>query len=488
MKICIDGLSLDQYKSSSFKEEFYIFLENQQFINYSESDDLIVPLINEDETVAMEDSLVGDVVKGVWRGSKAAVRTGTKAYSVANKQWGNLKNRWADIKPRILKLVREFGQSLQNLWHKFMKYDEKYKELGQKIQQVVQFSLTSLTELPPVSFTYHQFNVDILLAILDYIKSYDTFFNEVFSSDIGLVNRNSLLGLGKPDGAYQTAIKAIETNDKDTLNAICQELSQLIANLSDGGDATIIRKFMTAKGWAGSFMGFNFSSDNLLNKTNRERNDQNNISASEYIKAVILGQSVTKSYASQNLQEFKNDMVGGNKGFLKLVASMVNNNVLSGALKSSGGSIKKETDKMIKYFNDLMQKAQQKAAQEQANQQQQAQANNPEANLKTNSAQTTAERNASKNGADGTGMPDKAPEFNSLADKGDIPNEAGSMTADRLAELYVRNMTILFTKIAATYQMIIKGMLAATYEIISEADQIVYTIERQTSFQKGQVK
>lgn len=486
MKICIDGLSLDQYKKSSFMEEFHIFLENQQFIDYSESDDLIVPLIDESD-VAMEDSMVLDIVKGGWKATKGAVKAGAKGYEMANRQWGNVKNRWADIKPRILKLVREFGQSLQNLWHKFMKYDEKYKELGQKIQQVIQFSVTSLTELPPVSFTYHIFNVDILLAILDYIKSYDVFFNEIFSADIGIVDRNSRLGLGKPDGPYQAARDAISRNDKDTLNAICQELSQVIANLSDGGDATIIRKFMTAKGWAGKFLWMNYSSDNLLNQTSRDRNDQNNISASEYVKMVILGESVTKSYNSQNLQEFKNDMVG-NKGFLKLVASMVNNNVLSGALKSSGGTIKKETDKMIKYFNDLMQTAQQAAAKEVQAQQAQNQQNNPQANLKTNSAQTTAERNANKNGTDGTGMADKGPEFASLGDKGDIADDAGSMTADRLAELYVRNMTILFTKVAATYQMIIKGMLAATYEIISEADQITYTIDRQTSFQKGQVR
>lgn len=488
MKICIDGLSLDQYKTSTFTEELSIFLENQQFINYSESDDLIVPLIDiDDENVAMEDSMVADIVKGGWRATKGAVKMGAQGYSMANKQWGNIKNRWADIKPRILKLVREFGQSLQNLWHKFMKYDEKYKELGQKIQQIIQFSITSLTELPPVSFTYHIFNVDILLAILNYIKSYDTFFNEVFDPSIGIVGRTSVLGLGKPDGPYQAAIKAIQTNDKNSLNAICRELSQVVSNLSDQGDATIIRKFMTAKGWAGRILWHKFSSDNMLNEKSRERNDSNNISASEYVKAVILGESVTKSYNNQNLQEFKADMVG-NKGFLKLVSSMVNNNVLSGALKSSGGTIKKETDKMMKYFNDLMKRAQDVAAKELANQQAQNQQNDPQANLKTNSAQTTAERNAAKNGNDGTGMNDKAPEFASLSDNGDIPDDAGTLTADKLAELYVRNMTIVFTKVAATYQMIIKGMLAATYEIISEADQITYTIDRQTSFQKGQVK
>ena len=486
MKICIDGLSLDQYHKSSFMEEFNLFLENQQFIDYNESDDLIVPLIDETD-IAMEDNMVWDIVKGGYRVTKGAIKMGAKGYQAANRQWGNVKNRWADIKPRILKLVREFGQSLQNLWHKFMKYDEKYKELGQKIQQVIQFSINSLTELPPVTFNYHIFNVDILLAILDYIKSYDVFFNEIFDSKIGIVDNNSKLGLGKADGAYQTARDAIAKNDKDTLNAICQELSQVIANLSDGGDATIIRKFMTAKGWAGKFLWMNYSSDNILNQTSRERSDKNNISASEYVKAVILGEAVTKSYTSQNLQEFKNDMVGNN-GFLKLVASMVNNNVLSGALKSSGGSIKKETDKMMKYFNDLMQQAQQLAAKDLSAKQQAQQQNNPEANLKTNSAQTTAERNATKNGLDGTGMKAQAPEFASLSGDGDIPDEAGTMTADKLAELYVRNMTILFTKVAATYQMIIKGMLAATYEIISEADQITYTIDKQTSYQKGQVK
>lgn len=483
MKICIDGLSLDQYKRSSYIEEFNIFLENQQFINYNESDDLITPLID-DEDLAMEDSMAWDMVKGAWKGTKGTIKAGVKGYGEVNRQWTKAKNRWADIKPRILKMVREFGQSLQNLWHKYMKYDQKYKELGQKIQQIIRFSVTSLTELPPVTFNYHHFNVKALLDTLEYIKSYDVFFNTVFDPSKNIFGSTSKLGLGQADKAYTIPMTAIENGNLQELQSICDELSQVIANLSDAGDVTIVQKLFTALGYKPGLF-FNKSSDKLLNANQREQVAKNEYSASEYTKLIILGEQITKTYNNENLQEFKTDMVG-NGGFLQLVASMVNNNVLSGALRSSGETVKKETDKMMKAFNEIMQKAEKKAsenaaakakaeAESQANTQSQ---NNVDANLKTNSAQTTAERNNAG----------KTPEFKSLGDEGDIEEGAGTMTIDGLAELYTRNMTILFTKIAATYQMIIKGVLAATYQIISEADEITYLIERQTQVQKGQVK
>lgn len=492
MKICIDGLSLNQYNKSSFMEEFGLFLENQQFIDYNSSDDLIEPLLGDNTALAMEDdSMVADIVKTGFRATRGAIRTGVKGYQAANKQWGKVKNKWADIKPRILKLVREFGQSLQNLWHKFMKYDQKYKELGQKIQQIVQFSINSLTELPPVTFTYHQFNVDVLKDMLEYIGQYDTFFNYIFSPDVGIVDRNSRLGIGKGADSYVNVFNAVKANNIAEMQAINEELSHVIARLSDSGDATIVKAFMTARKYAGiDIMGMKFTKgnpDNMLNKSSRERSDANAISASEYVKVAILGAEITKTYNNQTVQEFKDDMVGNN-GFLRLVASMVNNNVLSGALKSSGKSIKTETDKMMTAFNKSMQEAQ-KIDESTTNAQNAQQGNNVDANLKSNSAQTTAERNAAnKNGTDGTGMNDNGPQFASLGDKGDVDEGAGSASMGSLTEMYVRSMTVLFTKVAATYQMMIKGVLAATYEIISEADMITYTIERQTQIQKGQVR
>lgn len=466
MKICIDGLSLDQYQKSSYMEEFGIYLENMDVIDPHECDDLIVPFMDETQNdVAMEDSLAVDMIKGGWRASRGLYRAGTKSIDTVNREWTKLKNRWSDIRPRIMKLVREFGQSLQNMWHKYLQYDKKYKELGMKIQQVIQYSIRSLTDLPSITLRYHQFNVETLKDILTYMGNYDLFWDEVMRACGGTAL------LGEKNNKFQYATKVIQAPNIPELKRLNTQLSELVANLSNGGDATIIRNIMTNRGNGGSILGINRTADRLLDKETRKESNQNNLNATEYLKLAILSQEQIKSYNSSNVEQFKQDMTGPD-GFLNLVASMVNNDVLSGALKSSGKTVKTETDKMMKWFDEIMSTARKhdenNAAKEQANQ------NNPGINAATQQKSSVLNKNS-----DGTGMPDK-PEFNSMNEKSDISDEAGQESITSLTEMFVRNMTVIFTKTAAAYQSVVKGVLAATYQIISEADQIISIIEGNT--------
>lgn len=476
MKICINGLSMEQYKNTSSFEEFYIYLESLDYM----SDREIQEYLDSDyDTVAMEDdSLIKDMVKGAYKGTKYAVKTGVKAYKTANKEWGRAKNKWVIMKPKIMKLVRDFGQTLQNVWHKYMQYDQKYKELGQKIQQIIQFSIKAVTDLPAIELYWHNFNVELLKDLLDILKDYGSFFDKVLSPDAKMFNASSLLSKGT--AGFSQLADLITSNNVEGLKFEVNELSQTLAKLSVDGDITILRNIMNLKRYQNTIMGWllNQKVENLLDENAMERFKGKNISGSEFVKACILGVEMHNTYSNQNIGTFRDEMVNGSKGkpgFLTLVASMLNNNVLSGALKSSGATTKKQTDLLIKFFNDSMKEAETHAAdmakeKEAADQkaQKEAEESKRESQLKSNSAKPVDEE---------TGMP-QGPEYKSLSEDSDV-NEEDTSADDisSLTEYLVRNMTLMFTKISTSYQQLMKGILAATYQIISEADAAVSVIE-----------
>lgn len=479
MKINVDSVSLSSYQNSTFIEEAKIAMESSEMFSYFDAEsmfgnDEILPLI------AMEDgSLVGDIVRGVYRGTRATVKSGIKGYQAVNKQWGNIKNRWSDLKPKIIKIIKDFGQSLANIWRKFMKYDVIYGKLGEKMQQIIKFTIPSLSEMTPLTINYYDFNVEVLKTFLEYIASYEKFYNDIFSPQMRIIGGNHL-DLADPDKTYSTVVKAITDNNVQAMTTICDELSKTIANMNSDGDATIVKAFIRTH-------RLSSNPDSLLNENARDEHDNTGLSASQYVKMAILGEHVTKNYSGdpKSTSDFKSDMTG-HDGYLIKVSSMLNNDVISGALKSSGNSVKKETDKMSKHFDEVIKIAQDKLkevldkeAQEKEEAENAKRKAEEEMQKTQNQNDTSNNSDENKDGKDdGTGMPEK-PEFQSLSEDSDIKEGAGSLDIENLVDTYIKNMMMLFMKVASTYQMFIKGMLSATYDIISSADYIVSSVERQ---------
>lgn len=465
MKIRINGcMTLEQYANmKDMSEEFKYAMESLELPAYDEFDHL----------VASNESIMGDMIKTTYKVTKGTVKAGVKGVKYANKQWANLKNKWAQIKPQIIKLLKQFALGLQNLWHKFLNYNKKYKEMGQKINNIINFSVNQMQTIPNVRVYYHLFNAKMLKGMLDVVSNWMLFVEIV---TVGYKNKKSGLFSGDVP-APDTIAEAIKKNDLNRLRSLVQDFSNGIGKLNAKGDLTIGVLLDNMFGWG--------IANNLPDEI-RDRVKKNNIGLSEYIKHAILGPVVEKEYSDANRNEFVQDMTGGNASYLRLVASILNNNVLEDALKKGGVSTKKGTDTLVRLMDQMMKEA---SVAEQINRdklkQQQAQADANIANQKLQ-AKVHSEMNkgSAMDQAVSKGIQDSQ-NFGNVSDmKNVVDNGVGNTenpnpddTISGLAELYAKNYVIFVTKLSNTYGNLVRGILAATYEIISEAGGIINTIE-----------
>lgn len=455
MNISINGISLEQYsKTTNQFEELKYSIENMNPIPYDSFDYLI----------GQEASILGDMIKGSVKATTGSVRMGIKGVKAANKQWSNVKNKWSQIKPQIIKLLKQFAMGLQNLWHKFLQYDKKYKELSKKINNIIQFSVNQMQNMPNVKLYYHKFNPMLLKGLVDLVANWALFYTAITD---GFKGQKSGVFTGNITPDPENIAAAIKKNDLNALKSMVQDFSEGIGRLNAKGELTL-----------GLVLDKMFKWGIVANFPNDRRNDANNgkITLAEYIKLAILGEAIEKEYGNENKDEFVQDMTGRNDSYLKLVASILNNDILADALKKGGASTKKGTDIMIKEMENVMKSAE---VQEKINESKKQTEEQNKAKLDNLENQN---KQISEKNQDGTGDTVlKAQNFGTTAQTiNNINGEQNNGPEDTiasLAELYCKNYVIFTTKLSNTYGNLVRGMLAATYEIISEAGSIISTIE-----------
>lgn len=454
MNISINGISLEQYNATNNQfEELKFSIENFEPISYNQFDFL-----------GEEASILGDMIKGSVKATKGSVKMGIQGVKAANKQWSNIKNKWSQIKPQIIKLLKQFAMGLQNLWHKFLQYDKKYKELSKKINNIIQFSVNQMQQMPNVKFYYHNFNARLLKGLVDLVANWGLFY--VCITD-GFKGKKSGVFTGNPLPEPENVAEAIKKNDLNGLKSMVQDFSEGIGRLNSQGELTL-----------GLVLDRMFDWDLIANFPNERRKDANEgkITLSEYIKLAILGPTIEKEYNNENKDEFVRDMTGGNDSYLRLVASILNNDILADALKKGGASTKKGTDLMIKGMEQVMKNAE---VQDKINASKKEQAEKQKADMdKQRNADKAIKEEAKEEGIDMS----KAQNFGSVSQTvsniaGDNQNNGPEDTIASLAELYSKNYVVFTTKLSNTYGNLVRGMLAATYDIISEAGTIISTIE-----------
>ena len=471
MKIMINGITLDQYsKSESKYEELKYSLENIDIVDYDEFDYL---------TVSNEASILGDMIKGTVKGAFQTAKVGAKGVKMANKQWTNAKNNWQKVKPQLIKVLKDMALNLTNMWNKFLKYDEKYKELGKKMNNIISFSLNQMQTMPDVRLSWHNFNAKLLKSIMDLVSNWFNFVSVI-------VNGSNGSGSGIFDGSGNmiptplNIANAIKQGNTDNVRTMVQDFSKGIANLNAKGDLTVAMVLDRIFGWRINF-GASKESRNLA-KTNE-------IGLSEYVKDSILGEEVQKEYNNDNKEEFVRDMTGGEGSYLRLVSYILNNDIIADALKKGGASTKKGTDAMIKELNKLMDQTEvaervkaDRDAKEEAAKKKEESSNKSvmDANNAENKDQNKAEQNQ---------MYEEGQQFGSSSNSKQMMNkgtyDSGDMNAPSiedaslsdLVDLYSKNYIIFITKLSNTYANLVRGILSATYDIISEADVIISMIE-----------
>ncbi len=465
MNIRIDGISLEQYtKRNDRFEEFKYTLENIEFASYDTFDYL---------TISNEASILGDMVKGTIKGTAKTVKYGVKGIRAADRQWTNIKNKWAQIKPQLIKVLKQMAMGLQNLWHKFLQYDEKYKELGKKISNIISFSVNQMQTMPAVKLIYHKFNAVLLKGIIDLVSNWFNFVDVIIN---GSNSRESGLfqGKGNMQPLPKNIAAAVKRDDLNSVKTMVQDFSRGIGNLNVNGDLTI-----------GVILDRLFKWDLIkyLPKEQRDAANKNEIGLAEYIKYTILGEEIEAEYSDANKNDFVRDMTGSKGAYLHLVASILNNDVLADALKKGGASTKKGTDSMVKALEDLMKQAdvaekikKDKEAKDAALKAKQEAAKKPVENKNENDMNDLGVKDYDAGQQFGSST-DSHAKMEAGAYKGDGTGGMEDATLSDLTELYSKNYVIFVTKLSNTYANLVRGILAATYEIISEADSIINIIE-----------
>ena len=458
MNIMIGGISLDQYKNTTCSfEELNLVIKNTTFIPYDAFDEYF--------GISNEGSIVGDLVKGAYRGTKATVKAGIAGTKFAKKQLGLAKNKWEQFKPKLIAMLKEFGMSLQNLWHKFMEYDKKYKELGQKINNVIQFGINQMQVLPQSSLYYHKFNAALLKGMVDLISNWSFFYECIVD---GYKGKKSGLFNGRTIPTPTAVADAIKRRNTREVKDLVTDFSTGIAKLNAAGELTIAMVLERLFGW------------DISRKLNREMRDaakKNALGLSEFIKAGIMGDEAQHDFGPEDLYGFKRAMVGGNGSYLRLVASFLNNGILEDALKKGGASTKKGTDLMVKEMQKVMQESDVVDRLEQERQsredQRTARAENS-MNKRNNDANN--EDDSLFTGGQNFGTTDQLKDnLENGVGKGDSPEYMTTM--GEMSELYCKNYVLFVTKLSNTYGNIVRGVLSASYDIISEAENIVSLIE-----------
>lgn len=458
MNVKVGGISLEQYSSTNCRfEELQYALENVQIMPYDYFDFL-----------GQEAGILGSMIKGSVKGTVGAVRTGVKGAKLVKKGINqgstSIKNLWAKIKPQLIQLLKMFGNALTDMWNKFMQYDKQYKELGKKINNIVQYSINQMQHMPSVTVYYHKFNAILLKELIDLVANFTNFF-------VTLTTKTSK---GDP-GVFENEVCAdmeqmsnlIKTGKVDEFRRQTQIFANGIQKFNSYGELTIPVVLDKLYRWN---VSKNLPSDM------RKLAESNKLSISDYFKAAILGEQIEASYSDENKDEFIEDMTGNNDSFLRLVQSILNNEILADALKKGGASTKKATDAMVKLAEKIMKEAEVKERVDEDKRQREEAAKARETQLKQASNNMKQNMPGGKYDKEATDIVEKGQQFGKLGDNVEAAQGEGETLADTVGN-YTKNYIMLINKISSAYANMVRGILSATYVIISEAGSVCSTIE-----------
>lgn len=446
MKIKIGGVTLEEYNNSTRWEELGIVLDKPAY-----------DLEAEIQSVISNEGLVTDMVVGGYKATKGVVNAGIKTYQGVSKGWSSIKTTWINNRPAIIKMIKDFGMSLQDMWAKFMKYEETYNELGGKIDQVLKFTIPQMGSIPNMTLYWHDFDAMKLKQMTVVLSSYKSFYDAI-------VNSNVMKGKYISPEEMRNLVSGIRNEqDVQKLADRLAQYSEAIGELNSGGDLGFIKALDASFNW-GLFGWFGAIS----------KKDAKNASLASVIKMSILGEQLKKTYSSDQKDTFVRDLAGG-ASLLNVVGSFLNNKVLADALKKGGPSVKTETDKMIKYLDQIMKEGIVKDKREEA--QKEAEARAKERADKAKAEQEAKAQDEKEKKAEG-GPSIEIPQFDTYGNQeGGVEQQEEGLNLDKLLEMYTQNQVLFFGKIGNGYGALMRGILSASYEIIGETSRVVSIIE-----------
>lgn len=510
VSIKINGITVEDYQNLNKNLIDFIFAVesmatikyDMNFDNYNVYEDNFVETALENtigHVLANEDSVAWDAIKNTAKVARSVGKAVGKGYGASKQTWKATKLNWVTkYKPLLLKVFRLLGDQMTKLWNVFKQYDKRYQELGKKIPNINKFFSKSMGSIPDMKITYHEFDAGALAGCLKVLESYETFSQTIYTDKYLFNGQNKNMDI-------PTITNAIKTNKpKEILSAI-DTLNAGLARFNQFGELTLPYLIWNSDGYRKWFI--NKVDAKIIKDAVKQK-----VTVSEFVKTMILRNQVVNKYTSNNIHNFKQDMFDGKRGFLNLVESIINNSVLQKTLEKSGGSIKKETDNSIRELSEAINAAKDMAKKSDDTKKANAKENdNPNeqkeltGDKKIDKEKKEVDRelgeltqeavievlgfeawsdlfqrksnvSESELNKDDEGNQKEGTSSNQQTDNSEQPQDTYSV--ENLAGVYLKLWIQLQGKMASCYSNIARGVLAASYEIIKEAEACVNLIEQ----------
>lgn len=371
----------------------------------------MLSFIEHDDFIGMEGILM-DTVKTVgWSAPRKAAKMGGQAYGHINKSYKSMKNKWTTYyKPLLVKIIKEMGAVLQGIYAKFTKLGKRYTALGEKVNQMLKYGIEQVGTLPAGTIlTLHDFEAYVMKGYIEIIADYGNFYESLLSQ------------LASDYIKPEEVVKALKSKNIRKVEDASKSISSAISSVNKYGEITIPWLVFKDNRYASFFKS-------LYNW--KPSKDDMKGSLSDFVKRTILGKKM----------DYKLDVNDGGKfktianGYLKIMASILNNKVLEESLNSGGRSIKEATKTLV---SDLDQVSNAMVV------------DTPVEN--TEEEGNTKDPNAKVN--------DNADPTNSILDS------------------YVQNTNNMITKSSTAYTGIVRGVLGAMFDLVAETELIINIIE-----------
>lgn len=278
-----------------------------------------------------------DIIKMGWRATKGTVNTVHKAHKAMYKGAKQLSSKWnTNIKPLIMKFLKEFQSQLQIMWGKFRKYDKLYTKLGKEINSVTQVYGKQMNSMRAVSIFYHKFNPNALKGYAEAIKDYNAFMGAITGS-------TELFG-GKfvPPKEFANYLRSKNiAKAKECVDSMSEGMSKLNSRGDLAFAYAIINdndKNVSKSNFRKIRECFTGPEPEQILKTAIK----NKSPLVEFVQVSILRKEIEGKYNEKDVNKFKNDMLG-NAGFLTIMNSILNNQIIEKVLNGGGKSIKEQT-------------------------------------------------------------------------------------------------------------------------------------------------
>lgn len=476
MNFSINGVPLSEIENTQYGHEAELFANSM--LECSNGFETLEQEIETGELSIIDfeigsEGLVWNTVKAAGSAVKGTAKAGKKTAKFLRNSFKDFKVFVKMLYDKLRKVIKELGNQLAARYTRFMKVADRYKKLGNQVREILDFLGKATGEMPDINLSWHRFDPQLLKTMFDAISNFDEYHERVIEAALIKVGRNNF-------PKVEDVKNAIDRNDPDKIAKYSKILSEVMGYFNEnkelsiviglgGGDfddiqrsALLIRMMKSIggtvanlftggkfKGWV-EFMRVKGSKKfrNISNDTKKqiEKEGSMGVGAGAFLKEAILGEEIRKTYGKANVDEFKADMLG-KIGFLTLMSSILNNDLIFNVLKSGSLSIKKKTDLELKEIQNVIKSS---------------------ITAHDKSAKGSGNANSNENSKD-----------NNTDKKDEESKEYGSV--DQMADTYIRLMGGILSRSCKDYSQIIAACLSSTFELVKETEAIVKLIQEQTT-------